>query len=519
MISYSQNYEDVILDRAFGSKATGFYVDVGAASPNEATVTRHFYELGWHGINIEPIPEWAAELSANRPRDLNLAVAAGATHGTFTLYRVVDDPSLSTLSAEVARDHESEGREIAATEVSVLTLDEILADAGGGEIDFLKIDVEGAERDVLLGIDLDRTRPRVIVVEAVEPYSFTPTYETFESLITDHRYLYASTDGINRYYVREEDRKLMPLLVPANAVDGYTPMRERLLEDEITRLRIYVRGLERVVSERESGGSDPTSSARRPTEARRAAPTLPRRVAVLSAPCSGGGSLTRVVAAMLHATAFSADHPADIHWDAVPERAVLNLSWERTERLAASLQLAGFTPLTVARHPFDLLIAILRVARVDRTTGRWLDDRGGDESAIAGEAPTSGTFLEWATGPRGRALVGITRSWWDDPATLRICHDDIAEPTKVMAVFDRFEPLDVVLDDRGGAIGGMHSIDIEAVPGSWRRYLTPVAAETLDKVYRTTIAELGCSPTRLEGLPDQLSALANWATIDTVRPI
>src|SRR5665213_3280763 len=103
MISYAQNAEDVILARALAGTSRGFYVDVGAASPTEATVTRHFYEAGWHDINIEPVPQWAAQLRSVRRRDLNLEVAAGAEEGELTFYRVADDPSLSTLSEDVAR--------------------------------------------------------------------------------------------------------------------------------------------------------------------------------------------------------------------------------------------------------------------------------------------------------------------------------------------------------------------------------------------------------------------------------
>ena len=57
MISYAQNFEDVMLARAFGDRRDGFYIDVGACFPDVASVTRHFYDLGWNGVNVEPMAE------------------------------------------------------------------------------------------------------------------------------------------------------------------------------------------------------------------------------------------------------------------------------------------------------------------------------------------------------------------------------------------------------------------------------------------------------------------------------
>jgi hypothetical protein len=55
-ISYAQNNEDVLLWRALGHVQDGFYIDVGASDPVEHSVTRAFYDAGWRGINIEPLP-------------------------------------------------------------------------------------------------------------------------------------------------------------------------------------------------------------------------------------------------------------------------------------------------------------------------------------------------------------------------------------------------------------------------------------------------------------------------------
>src|SRR5258708_9376318 len=86
MLSYAQNFEDVMLARALASVKHGFYVDVGAWDPILDSVTAHFSEKGWRGINIEPAPKYADALRVARPQDVNLEVAVGSTPGKTELY-------------------------------------------------------------------------------------------------------------------------------------------------------------------------------------------------------------------------------------------------------------------------------------------------------------------------------------------------------------------------------------------------------------------------------------------------
>jgi len=87
MVSYAQNFEDVMLARVFkGREKPGFYIDVGAMDPTDGSTTRHFYDLGWHGINIEPDSRFYERLVANRTRDINLNVALGEAHETRTFF-------------------------------------------------------------------------------------------------------------------------------------------------------------------------------------------------------------------------------------------------------------------------------------------------------------------------------------------------------------------------------------------------------------------------------------------------
>ncbi|MDQ4068315.1 MAG: FkbM family methyltransferase, partial [Actinomycetota bacterium] len=93
-------------------------------------------------------------------------------------------------------------------------------------IDFMSIDVEGHERQVLEGGDWKTWRPRVVVVEATEPNTPIPSHQQWEHVLVDAEYLFATFDGLNRYYVRAEDEHLAAALAtPVNVFDDYIPYK------------------------------------------------------------------------------------------------------------------------------------------------------------------------------------------------------------------------------------------------------------------------------------------------------
>ena len=206
--SFAQNNEDVLLWRCFRDKKQGFYVDVGASSPITDSVTHLFYEEGWAGINLDPLPERVAELSRLRPRDKTLCVAAGAVAGNVKLTRQRGMGGLSTLgdarSPQVA-EYMAQAWEI---DIQVVPLSQVLQEEQVAEIDFLKIDVEGAETAVLEGLDLSRWRPAVILVEATLPMTATPSHEGWEPILIAGGYRFVWFDGLNRFYIAQERPEL-----------------------------------------------------------------------------------------------------------------------------------------------------------------------------------------------------------------------------------------------------------------------------------------------------------------------
>jgi FkbM family methyltransferase len=221
-ISYAQNFEDVLLWRALGHVKNGFYIDVGANDPVEHSVTKAFYEAGWYGVNIEPLPAFQQAFQAQRPRDINLAIAAGAAEGSITLFDVPAVSGWASPDQAVADAHRADGFDVAELQVPMRTLASVCAEHVRGDIHFLKIDVEGFEGEVLRGMDFAKWRPWLLVIEATMPNSRETNHESWEALVTVHGYRYVHFDGLNRYYVSPDHPELLEVLaIQPNVFDDF----------------------------------------------------------------------------------------------------------------------------------------------------------------------------------------------------------------------------------------------------------------------------------------------------------
>lgn len=249
MVSYAQNGEDVVLARAFANVRQGFYVDVGAGHPVFDSVTKHFYELGWQGINVEPLAEEIELLAKDRPRDINLELALSDRPGTTSIFAgPPENRGSSTVDQALVESYRLRGQEFEERTAIVSTLQDVLDEHADRPIDFLKIDVEGHEEFVLRGVDLSVWHPRVIVVEATRPNSQVQSHEAWEPLLLSNGYEFQLFDGLNRFYVRDEDlEELGPVLSsPANVLDDYVPFP---FKSEMDGLRSHAAALEASLAE------------------------------------------------------------------------------------------------------------------------------------------------------------------------------------------------------------------------------------------------------------------------------
>jgi FkbM family methyltransferase len=211
-IAYGQVFEDVFLERLFAGQAEGFYIDIGAWHPVKYSVSYPFYQRGWRGICVEPIERYARLSDRLRPRDLNLRCLVGSAAGDKTLLVAEGLDGLSTTVPDYAPLAEKLGAVMRPVVFSTRTLDDICSAHVEGPIDFMKIDVEGAEREVLEGCDWRRWRPRVIIVEATVPGTDIPAWHPWEGILLSNGYKFGLFDSLNRYYVAEECNDLLALL-------------------------------------------------------------------------------------------------------------------------------------------------------------------------------------------------------------------------------------------------------------------------------------------------------------------
>jgi len=155
-------------------------------------------------------------------------VFVGARQGAQPFYVVGAGVGLSTAYPELAEQHRAAGWAISETTVPVITLAAICAEHVSGPINFLKVDVEGAERAALEGADFTRYRPWIILVEATRPNSQTPSHVEWEDLLTDAGYRMVYFDGLNRFYIADEqyDALAESFRAPPNVFDMFVRDRE-----------------------------------------------------------------------------------------------------------------------------------------------------------------------------------------------------------------------------------------------------------------------------------------------------
>lgn len=266
MISYAQNFEDVVLSRVLHDRSKGFYVDIGAAHPIESSVTAHFYFKGWEGINIEPDPCYFSMLQQHRRRDTNLNVAIGGT-GERRRFFASFQTGLSSLREDVSRATAERGYPLQEIMVETMTLRSVGQLCAGRTVDFLKIDAEGAESEIIASGDWTAFRPHIVIVEAIAPQNAAPSWAEWEALLLEAGYHFVYFDGLNRFYVAHEQAGLRDRFgIPPNVFDDIVPAATLYQRLENERLRRDVAALSTIVRQSIRGaGNTGTAVLRGPS--------------------------------------------------------------------------------------------------------------------------------------------------------------------------------------------------------------------------------------------------------------
>ncbi|SRR5258706_2298030 len=203
--SFSQKGEDLVIERIVGSKKRGFYIDVGANNPNIFNNTKRFYDKGWSGVNIEPNPVLIKEFQQKRVRDINLNIGIRKNPGTARFYEFEAD-GLSTFSKEEKDNYLKLGYKLKQQlNVEVQSLKSIIGVYGKSKIDFISIDTEGLDYEVLESNNWKKFRPTLVCIETGEFSSIIKGKSSNKKYLIDkfmgkNGYGQVFTNGLNSLY-------------------------------------------------------------------------------------------------------------------------------------------------------------------------------------------------------------------------------------------------------------------------------------------------------------------------------
>lgn len=212
---YSHFGEDAFIDAYFRHKKHGFYVDVGAHHPKRYSNTALLYERGWRGINVEPDGHLISAFRRQRPNDINIQAGAGAREATIDFHRF-SDPAVNTFSTENAERLKEKKwlKEVAVEKVKVRTLANILNEnlPHDVSIDFLNVDVEDLDLEVLMSNDWSKFRPTLIAVEdRFFKLLHKDTSDIFKFL-TNHNYVFMAKLGLTLIFINKETLENEPVV-------------------------------------------------------------------------------------------------------------------------------------------------------------------------------------------------------------------------------------------------------------------------------------------------------------------
>lgn len=208
-VSYAQEGEDILLKRIFdmSKKYRGFFVDVGAHHPYRFSNTYLFYQKGWSGINLDAMPDSMKAFKKVRPRDINLEIPISDQKQILTYY-AFSEPALNGFSKELSekRSGQDHLKLLFTKEIETFTLEEILDQylPKGQSIDFLTVDVEGLDFEVIRSINLAKYTPKVILAEVLKDDLSTINQNPMHTYLEANGYALSAKTVNTAFFVHQD---------------------------------------------------------------------------------------------------------------------------------------------------------------------------------------------------------------------------------------------------------------------------------------------------------------------------
>ncbi|MEO8506736.1 MAG: sulfotransferase domain-containing protein [Betaproteobacteria bacterium] len=250
------------------------------------------------------------------------------------------------------------------------------------------------------------------------------------------------------------------------------------------------------------------------------------RLVLASTPRSGNTLLRGLLAGVYGLQQFAVHDVADLDWRNLPMRSIVQIHWHRTASFLQLLEDNSFRPITIARHPFDVLLSILHFSSREPATRRWLLGEGGDEASIHGANPMQQEFARYATGGRAGKLLSITPQWWRDGAVIKLRYEDLVRDTaRTLQVLEsEFGPpladttqviAQHALDELRTSSSNMHFW--QGTPGLWKSLLTNDVAHAIAAAHPDVFATLDY-PTEQDRWPGEHDVNSAWVRVAIPLP-
>ncbi len=249
------------------------------------------------------------------------------------------------------------------------------------------------------------------------------------------------------------------------------------------------------------------------------------RIAIVATPRSGNTWLRHLLSSLYELENIVIDRPEELPVDRLPARCVIQLHWSAEPGLIRRFQEHQITPVTIARHPCDVLVSILHFSTTWPNTALWCGGHCGDESSIAGRLPASSEFLRYAIGPRARHLLEVSPGWWQSGAACCVRYESLVANTaaELRRLADRLEPVDDESIQQAVRENSMEYLQSlvhnqhywRGRPGAWREFLPEATAREIIAAHGDLFEVTGY-PTDVDTGLDERQSDRNWLNQEVI---